>query len=76
MKDVKVGFFQEKEGVYSIMRLNTSLLVWAGMFVLLVTALSGFIGVSTDNAAQNVTIGFGMIGTGITGKFVQKFGEK
>ena len=71
-----VGFFQEKEGVNSAMRLNTSLLVYAGIFVLLFTVVGELIGVPLDNPAQNVTIGFGMIGTGITGKAVSKFSEK
>lgn len=70
-----VGFFQEKEGVNSAMRLNSSLAIWAGLFVLLFTVASPIIGIPNENPAQNITIGFGLVGGGFTGKFVQKFGE-
>lgn len=69
------GFFQEKEGVNSIMRLNTSLLVWAGLAISIFTVLGKAFGLEVD-AGTNFTFAVTLIGIGITGKFVQKFGEK
>jgi len=69
------GFFQEKEGVNSIMRINTSLLVWAGLLIALVTVFMPLSGMTFD-AGQNYTFSVTLIGMGLSGKVLQKFKEK
>lgn len=72
---MEASFWTEKDGTPSSMRINSSLLVWGGIIVLLFTVVAPLIPVTIETGT-NITIGFGMIGTGITGKVAQKFGEK
>ncbi len=70
-----IGFFQEAEGVNSIMRINTSLLVWAGLLISLVTVFMPLTGMNIDTG-QNYTFAVTLISMGLGGKLVQKYGEK
>ena len=73
-KEVNIGFFQEDVGVNSAMRLNTSLAIWVGLAILLLTAISKAISLPVD-AGTNVTIGFGLVGGGLGFKLGQKMNE-
>lgn len=75
MPEVKVGFYQEAEGINSSMRLNSSLTLYVGLGILALTVLSPIMGVSV-NTAENITIGFSLVGAGLGFKTLQKFGEK
>lgn len=69
------GFFEEKEGQKSITRVNTSLLVWAGILIALATVASSLFGMEVDTA-QNFTFSITLIGSGLAGKLIQKPMEK
>ena len=64
-------FFEESEGVKSITRVNTSLLIWAGIFIALVTTISPLFGTQLD-MVQNFTLSITLIGSGLAGKLIQK----
>ena len=67
-----VGFFQEKEGVNSIMRVNTSLAVYAGLALAVLQGIAPLIG----RTAGNFDLILMLLGYGFGFKAVQKFGEK
>ena len=69
------GYFEEAEGQKSITRVNTSLLVWAGLFVALFTVLAPVFSLSVDTG-QNYMFSVTLIGTGLGGKLIQKPMEK
>ena len=64
-------FFEEAEGVKSITRVNTSLLIWAGIFIALVTTIAPLLGTQID-MMQNFTFSVTLIGSGLAGKLIQK----
>lgn len=68
-------FFEESEGVKSITRVNTSLLIWAGIFIALATTITPFFGTQVD-MMQNFTFSVTLIGSGLAGKLIQKPFEK
>ena len=66
-----IGFFQENENQNSITRVNTSLLIWAGIFIALITTIVPLFGTAVDTV-QNFTFSMSLIGTGLAGKLIQK----
>jgi hypothetical protein len=70
-----IGFFQEKENENSIMRVNTSLLIWAGLLISLVTTFAPLVGMQIDTG-QNYTFAITLITAGLGGKLIQKPFEK
>lgn len=69
------GYFTEADGSKSTTRLNTNLMTWVGLLVLMLTVASPLIGAEVDTGT-NLTIGFGLVGGGVTGKIVSKPLEK
>ena len=69
------GYFEEKEGVKSINRVNTSLLIWAGLFIALFSVFAPAAGLQVDTG-QNYMFSLTLIGTGLGGKLIQKPMEK
>lgn len=65
------GYFEEAEGQKSITRVNTSLLIWAGILIALITTIVPMFGTQVD-AVQNFTFSITLIGTGLGGKLIQK----
>ncbi len=66
-----VGFFQEADGVNSIMRVNTSLAVYAGLALSVLQGVAPLINRPMDNFELIIVLfsyGFGF-------KAIQKFGE-
>jgi len=70
-----VGFFQEKEGVNSAMRLNSSLAVYIGLGIAVFSVVGAAFGLTID-VAQNLTYSLSLIGGGFGFKTMQKYGEK
>lgn len=70
----RIGFFQEKDGSYSMMRLVTFQLVTAGIVVMLAGTAGALFGKS--GGYEVLSYGLSLVGAGITGKTVQKFGER
>lgn len=73
--EVKVGFFQEAEGVNSSMRLNSSLTLYTGLFIIIFTVVAPVLGIKVETGT-NLTAGFSLIGAGLGFKTMQKFGER
>lgn len=70
-----IGFFEEAEGQKSITRVNTSLLIWAGLFIALYSTVAPVFGVQVD-VGNNFMFSATLIGTGLGGKLIQKPMEK
>ena len=70
-----IGYFEEAEGQKSITRLNTSLLIWAGLFIALYTVIAPAFGTVVD-VGNNFMFSATLIGTGLGGKLIQKPMEK
>ena len=49
-----IGFFEEKEGQKSITRVNTSMLIWAGIFIALLTVSFYAIKVALTNPVDSL----------------------
>ncbi len=75
MGQFNIGFFEEKEGQKSMTRLLTFILVMSGVFIALGTVISTIMGQQID-AVSNMSFSMALIGSGLTGKVIQKFGEK
>ena len=75
MGQFNIGFFEEKEGQKSMTRLLTFILVMSGVFIALGTVISIIMGQEID-AVSNMSFSMALIGSGLTGKVIQKFGEK
>ena len=67
-----IGFFQEKEGVNSIGRVNSSLAVYAGLALSIFQGLAPLINQSLDNIDLIIIL----FSYGFGAKVIQKFGEK
>jgi len=75
MGQLDIGFFEEKEGQKSMTRLLTFVLVISGVLIALGTVVSTIMGQEID-AVSNMSFSMALIGSGLTGKVIQKFGEK
>jgi len=65
------GYFEEADGKKSINRVNTSLLIWAGLFISLFTVIVPLFGTVVDTG-NNFMFAITLIGTGLGGKLIQK----
>ena len=68
-----VGFLQEQSGEQSLMRLITMILTMVGVVLCVAAAVAGLFG--NTNTGVAVQMGTTLLGIGVGGKVVQKFGE-
>ena len=68
-----VGFLQEQAGEQSMMRLITMILTMVGVVLCVAASVAGLFG--NTNTGVAVQMGTTLLGIGVGGKVVQKFGE-